>query len=313
MKKSSVIFLILPMCIIFSSGAAVLPPETAIKNVRENCGTISQTFKSMKTMAAVNTAITGVGTAAGAGATAVGISKAKLDNEIEKLIQDARQREGRDGTTNMNVDERVDFINNTLSYVEDAGKTYDTQDDKEQRSKNLGNWRTGLLAANTATNIAGTVIAVNNGVSQDLRTQLANCVSAISDLQNSKMQARIDNADSAVLKQMDDIITACRDYDTLDISKIDNRAKGAAVSSGAGIAVGAAGTIASAVANSKKIREPDDAASVAKEKNLNTASNILAAGATVASGVATVFNATQISTLKQAQKIATQCSEALNQ
>ena len=48
-----------------------------------------------------------------------------------------------------------------------------------------------------------------------------------------------------------------------------------------------------------------------KEKNLNTASNILAGGTAVASGVAAVFNATQISAIKKIAKIAEDCEKVL--
>ena len=48
-----------------------------------------------------------------------------------------------------------------------------------------------------------------------------------------------------------------------------------------------------------------------KEKNLNTAANVMAGGATVASGVATIFNATQIGAIKRAVNIAAECEEAL--
>lgn len=316
MKKSLNIIYILPACIMFSFDAiaTVMDPNLAITNARMNCDKISQSFASMKTMAQVNTAITGVGTAAGVGAVAVGVAKANIDKQIEKLIRDVQQRESTSGSTTLTTDESQDFIANTLELVKSEQASASPESQLEKKSKNLGNWRTGLLAGNTATNIAGTIIAANNRTSSDLRTQLNNCIQSIRDLQDSKIQAQGNgNTDPDTLQKMETIITACRDYDTLDISKIDSKALNAAISSGAGIAVGAAGTITSAVANSDKIRNDNTDAGMAKEKNLNTASNVLAAGATVASGVATVFNAQQISTLSRAQKIATQCSEALNQ
>lgn len=314
MKKLSYVFFVMQMCVVFSCNAMTLSPDAAIANARMNCDDISQYFKSMKTMAQVNTAVTGVGTVAGAGATIVGIAKANIDKEIEKLIRDVQQREAETGHTRLTIDEGQDFIDQTMALVRDATPYDDDTTGKlEQKSKNLGNWRTGLLAGSTATNIAGTIIAANNRTDTDLRNRLDKCVQSIKDLQDSKMQAQINNADAITLHRMENIINACRDYDTLDISKIDNKAKGATISSGVGIAVGTAGTITSATANSNKIRNDDTAAGMNREKNLNTASNVLAAGTTVASGVATVFNAQQANVLNRAQKIATQCSEALNQ
>lgn len=303
----NILFVPVASFITFTSNGAPLDPAIAITNARMNCDGISQTFKSMKTMAQINTAVTGVGTAAGTGATIVGIAKANVDKEIEKLIHDVKQRENQSGNTRPSIDESQDFIDGTTELVKSAEKNQTPQSKLEQKSKNLGNWRTGLLAGNTATNIAGTIIAANNRTDEDLRTQIDKCVRSIHDLQDSKIQAHIDNTDSAIIQKMDNIINACRDYSTLDVSQIDTKAKGATISSGVGIAVGTAGTITSATANSDKIRNHNT------EKNLNTASNVLAAGATVASGVATVFNAQQISTLNRAHEIATQCSEALNQ
>lgn len=309
----NILFVPVASFITFTSNGAPLDPAIAITNARMNCDGISQTFKSMKTMAQINTAVTGVGTAAGAGATIVGIAKANVDKEIEKLIHDVKQRETQSGNTRPSIDESQDFIDGTTELVKSAEKNQTPQSKLEQKSKNLGNWRTGLLAGNTATNIAGTIIAANNRTDEDLRTQIDKCIRSIHDLQDSKIQAHIDNTDSAIIQKMDNIINACRDYSTLDVSQIDTKAKGATISSGVGIAVGTAGTITSATANSDKIRNDNTDKGIAKEKNLNTASNVLAAGATVASGVATVFNSQQISTLNRAHEIATQCSEALNQ
>ena len=44
-----------------------------------------------------------------------------------------------------------------------------------------------------------------------------------------------------------------------------------------------------------------------KEKNLNTAANVLAGGTTAASLSATIFNATQISAIKRAATVADEC------
>ena len=313
MIKLRRILYIVPAFMTLAANATPLDADVAIANARANCATISQSFGSMKTMAQINTAVTATGTAAGAGATIAGIAKADIDKRLEKLIRDVKQRESQSGATAMTLDQSQDFIDETLQLVYSKTQSTPEKSELEQQSKNLGNWRTGLLAANTATNIAATVIAATNHTSDDLRTQLNKCVESIRDLQDSWMQARIENADPAVLDRMDRIITACRGYENLDISKIDTKARNATAASGIGAVVGATGTITSAMANSDKVRNDDSDSGMAKEKNLNNASNVLAAGATVASGVATVFNAQQIGTLNRAQNIAKQCSEALNQ
>ena len=91
------------------------------------------------------------------------------------------------------------------------------------------------------------------------------------------------------------------------LSVINNKARGAMLSSIVGATTGAAGTVTSAIANSNNIRNGDEK----KEKNLNTASNVLAAGTAVASGAATIFNAKQISAVKKIIGIADKCEEVL--
>ena len=84
-----------------------------------------------------------------------------------------------------------------------------------------------------------------------------------------------------------------------------------------GATTGLAGTITSGVANSESVRKdglkPSEKTNADwdKEKNINTAANVLAGASTVASGAATVFNATQIKTIKDVANVAAKCTEAL--
>ena len=48
-----------------------------------------------------------------------------------------------------------------------------------------------------------------------------------------------------------------------------------------------------------------------KEKNLNTAANVLSGVTTAASATATVFNATQISAIKKVAEVAEKCTGVL--
>lgn len=61
------------------------------------------------------------------------------------------------------------------------------------------------------------------------------------------------------------------------------------------------------MANSDKVRNDNTDSGKQKEKNLNTASNVLAGTTTVASAAATVFNATQISAIKRVVSVAEKC------
>ena len=96
-----------------------------------------------------------------------------------------------------------------------------------------------------------------------------------------------------------------------DVSKIQKQAKGSLISSAIGATTGLTGTVTSAVANTDKTRNDNMDAGKQKEKNLNTASNVLAGATTVASGTATVFNALQISTIKRVAQTAAECEGAL--
>jgi len=109
----------------------------------------------------------------------------------------------------------------------------------------------------------------------------------------------------------DKIVTACSEYNNVDIKPINNRAKGAMISSIVGAATGVAGTVTSAVANTDATRNDNTDSGKQKEKNLNTAANVLAGASTVASATATVFNATQISAIKNVVNVAQKCEGAL--
>lgn len=128
------------------------------------------------------------------------------------------------------------------------------------------------------------------------------------------MQERVNgSADAAQLNKVETIIRECGAWEYVDLSKINKRATGAAISAGAGAAMAIAGTITSASANSNSVRNDNTESGKKKEKNLNAASNVLAGGTTAASAVAVVFNATQISAIKRAVQTAENCEGAFNQ
>ena len=194
------------------------------------------------------------------------------------------------------------------SAIKDLTTAQAKLDELNKQSKSLGNWRTGLMAGNTATNVAGAIIAGNNKVDDDLQAQIDSCKKAVDELQRSMMQARMDGED---ISEAQGIVNACKEYNYVDISPINKRAKGAMISSVVGATTGLAGTVTSAVANTDKTRNDNTDAGKQKEKNLNTASNVLAGTSTLASGVATVSNATQISAIKKVAAVAEKCTGVL--
>ncbi len=320
MKKTFAVL----MCMLMLPAFAASPElDAAIANVRTACGGISDAMVDLKRMAGINAAVTGVGTAIGVGATAVGIAKVGVDaeaDEVEKELQEEIDRLNKLAQTQGYIDIiPVDTAPLVVASIEtNTSVTNSATDSMRQKqeeltelttkSKDLGNWRIGLLATNTATNIAGVAVAAGNQINEDLDSKIKSCVTAIANLSRVRMTAQIDeSASDKQLKHAQDIITECSDWETVDLSAINKRARGAAAASGVGAGIGLAGTIVSVTANTEKVRDGD----AEKENNLNTAANVMAGGATVASGAATIFNATQISAIKRAVETAEKCEGAL--
>ena len=291
--------------------AEILPLYDALRATYTACVGIDDELSDLKVKAGINTAVTGVGTATGVGATVTGVVKASKDNKIEELeikLEKLREIESKNQEQESGDFDPEAFaaeFESEYSSIAQQLKDYQSEIDKlTQQSKKLGNWRTGLLAGSTATNIAGAAIAGTNKVSAGLKEQIDTCIKAVDDLQQSMMQARLNGED---ITEAQSIVDACSEYKYVDVSKIDNRAKGAMISSVVGAGLGLAGTITSASANSKDVRDGDSD----KEKNLNTTANVLSGVTTAASATATVFNATQISAIKKVAEVAEKCTGVL--
>ncbi len=287
--------------------------SAAIENVRATCGNISAELNDLKKMAGITTTVTGVGTVAGGVALGTGLAKANVDKEIADLKQQlAEQDLTRDmEPVTISAPNLKELLNKYQASIQ-TPSTSELQEKKsaaEEKSHKLGNIRTGALATATATNIAGAIMSGNNRVQGDLKQQIDECLLSVKTLSNVRMQARIDGStNDAELARAENIIRACDAWSAVDITPINNRSTGATVSAGIGAGLGLAGTITSASANSKDIRGGDDEQ---REKNLNTAANVLAGGTTVASAAATIFNATQINAIKRAAMVADECAGAL--
>lgn len=285
---------------------------TAIENVRTTCGNISAELTDMKKMAGIATAVTGVGTVAGGVALGTGLAKTNVDKEIADLEQQlARLDADRNlQTITISAANLQNELNQYQASIQTSSKSelQKQKSEAEQKSKNLGNVRTGTLAAATATNIAGAVMSGTNKVKGDLKQQIDECLASVKTLSNIRIQARISKtATDADLARAENIIRACDAWTTVDVSSINNRSTGATVSSGIGAGLGLAGTITSASANSDGVRDGD----ADKEKKLNAVANVLAGGTTAAGLSATIFNATQISAIKRAATVADECEGAL--
>lgn len=299
----------------FTAMAEVLPLYDALRATYTACVGIDEELSDLKKMAGINTAVTGVGTATGVGATVTGLVKSSKDGKIEELeikLEKLREIESKNQQQESERNDFDAFASEFEAQYESIArqlKDYQSEIDKlTEQSKKLGNWRTGLLAGSTATNIAGAAISGTNKVGVGLKEQINSCISAVDSLQQSIMQARLNGED---ITEAQSIIEACKEYEYVDLSKIDNRAKGAMVSSVVGATTGLAGTIISASANTDKTRNNNTDSGKQKEKNLNTAANVLSGVTTAASATATGFNAAQISAIKKVAEVAEKCTGVL--
>ena len=145
-SKLFLVFCALPIV----ANADVLPLNDALRATYSACVGIDDELADLKKMAGINTAVTGVGTGLGIGATTVGIIKYATDKEAEsyeKLLEELREIQKDFPETNITDEEISAFEQEfNLSYDE-AVKTVDTYqselDKLNNKSKNLGNWRTG--------------------------------------------------------------------------------------------------------------------------------------------------------------------------
>ena len=287
----------------------------ALQNARNACSGISESISDMKTMAGINTAVTGVGTVAGGIALGTGLAKAGVDREIEELEEKIMQLDAQRGDVaieELEIENLAKYEQDIEAVIKGDKSTEEVLADAEKKSKTLGNIRTGTLATSAVTNTVGAIMALNNRMGDDLLRRIDGCIKAVNELEQERMRARAENTTTEEeLLKADKISSACADWKSVDLSSVDKRATGAAISSGAGAVMGLAGTITSASANSDSVRNNNSEEGKEKEKNLNTASNVLAGGTTVASAAATIFNATQISAIKKAVAAADKCEEAL--
>ena len=303
------LFLLLTFFICNAYGANVLDLDSALQNTYRACVGIDENLHDLKVLAGINTAVTSVGTGLGVGAVATGFAKVATDKEIEELEKELERLSNEyNGAQPTQVDKDT-FLRECEEYEAANPNNINIEiDELNKKSKKLGNWRTGLLAGNTATNIAGAIISSKTINKDGIQGQIDSCISATRDLNNAILAAKVngENVDEA-----QQIYKACREYEYVDIDAINNRGRGAMISASVGAGLGGVGTITSAVANSDNTRNDNSDDGKQKEKNLNTASNVLSVGATAASATATVFNATQIAAIKNIAKVSESCTGVL--
>ncbi len=280
--------------------------QTDMEKAKSSCSGIKDDLKTIQVLAGVSTGASSLGTLASGGALATGIMKAKTDKQIAKTKAElekmslAELREELD-----NIEQKLSSLNNQIS-------------EEEKKSKTLGNVRTGLMAGSIATSAASTI---TSGISikklDDLIDKMKDCNRTTQQIKSdiSVIQSEIDDIeylkDDYRFYKAGNIVNSCSGFDTNNIKEIKGVMTASTVVGGVGTVVSTAGTITSALANSKKIRNDDSEDGVKKEKGLNLASNIMAGVATGTSAGGIVLGAVTLSKLTKNVDVAESCEDAL--
>ena len=207
-----------------------------------------------------------------------------------------------------------DAVQNELS--EEYNKLKQEVDDETKKSKTLGNVRTGLMAGATVTSAVSTGTSIGATVNADkLAKKMSDCNQKLYELKIAKAELEaLESSDKSAVEVGENatkILGACTGYNKNNINTVKNKMTASAIISGIGTATGATGTITSAMANSKKVREDDSEKGKKKEKNLNLTANIMAGITTGTSLSTTVISATAIADAKKDSKMAEECEAVL--
>ena len=288
--------------------------EEMYQAVRITCSGISDEISKVSNISKANTAVTAVGTAASTGALVAGIKKSQEEEEIEKLI-DQICKSG--GCTPEGVEKMSDeqFFNEVLQPM---AELYQLQK-RIEKSKTLGNWRTGLMAGTIGTNLASAIMSGININQSELIQHITACneaVSGLEDIETELKKAGISPIQEPIAKNINNARTWCNKINTKDVEKIENRMKGVFGTSVVGGVIGIVGTGTSAAANSDKYMAVENKVRLTEDQKktehaLNTTANVMA-GANIATGVVeTGLNISLISLTKKLMQQAERCEGAL--
>lgn len=287
--------------------------EEMFEATRIVCSGISDEIGKVSNISKANTAVTAVGTVAAGGALAAGIAKSKEEKRIEELVDIICRKNN--GCTVEGVQAMSDeqFFMNVIQPMAEIAELQQ----RIEKSKKLGNWRTGLMAGTIGTNLASAIMSGININQSDLIQHITACnemVNEIPSVIHNLNKAGIGPMHSPVVKQLNSISTWCNKIDIKDIEKIEKRMKGVMGTSIAGTAIGIVGVGTSAAANSDKYMDNKLSLSEAdkkKEHALNTTANVMAGANTVAGAVETGLNISLITLTKRLMEQATRCEEVL--
>lgn len=315
MKKIMlVISLFIPVISFADNTDVVRNAEQVYEATRIVCSGISDEIGKVANISKANTAVGVVGTVAAGGALIAGIKKSQEEKQIEEII-DKMCAKGGCTAEGVNAMSDEEFLINVLQPMAEIAEL----EQHVKKSKNLGNWRTGLMAGTIGTNLASAIMSGLNIDQSDLIQHISACnemVRTIPDVELSLKKGGINPTENPVVKKLNNIKTWCAQINIADIEKIEKRMKGVMGTSIAGGVIGVVGVGTSAAANSDKYMDINNKIGLTEEEKkkehaLNTTANIMA-GANVATGaVETGLNISLITLTKKLMEQASRCEEVL--
>lgn len=285
--------------------------------VRIVCSGISDEISRVSNVSKVNTAVTGAGTVAAGGALIAGAKKSSVEAEIDELAKQICDAGGCDpNSVEAMTDE--EFMNNVLIPMSQIAEKIELSE-MLQESKQMGNWRTGLMVGTVGANVASAILAGVNKDQSELVQHIQACnesVKSARDMYKQLKQAGINPMEHSIGRKLAHINDACNDINISDIEKIEKRMTGVMGTSIAGAVVGVAGVATSASANSDKYMYSHNRLEMTdadrkKKDNLNKAANVMAGANVVTGAVETGLNISLINLTKKLMAQAEQCEGAM--
>ena len=314
MKRVLFCLLLIPFAAFANEMGIVRDAEEIFEATRIACSGISDEISKVSNISKANTAVTAVGTVAAGGALVSGIKKSQEEEEIERLIDEICSAGGcsAEGVQAMSNEQFFTGVIQPMAQIAELQEKID-------KSKQLGNWRTGLMAGTIGTNLASAIMSGLNVNQSDLVQHVTACnemIKSVPDMENELRRAGTNPNEYPIVKQLGNVRTWCNQIDVKDIEKIEKRMKGIMGTSIAGTAIGVVGVGTSAAANSDKYMDMNNKLNLnesdkKKEYALNTTANVMA-GANVATGaVETGLNISLITLTKRLMESANRCESVL--
>lgn len=185
-------------------------------------------------------------------------------------------------------------------------------DETKEKSKVLGNVRTGLIAGATVISAVSTGTSLGATLTASkLAEKMMECNDALRDLRYAKAELEAEEGKS---EKADEVLSVCTGFDESNIKSLKNLATANAVVSGFGTVAAGVGTVTSVMANKRadKTFSPDKRVYEKENtKALNTVSNILGGVTAGTSATSTAFSAVQMKKAKKDSEMAEKCERVL--